>query len=76
MTPEQIWNERLKLFASYLNGLAIAMITAGVFGPIISYVYGIFPNVSPLAVFLSALGCFVVSGAIHFVAQTILEELQ
>jgi hypothetical protein len=76
MTPEEIWNERLKLFASYLNGLAIAMITAGVFGPIVSYVYGIIPNANPVLVFLSTVGCFAASAVIHSMAVSILGGLR
>jgi hypothetical protein len=44
MTPEEIFNERLKLLATYLNNLAVAIVTAGVFGPIFSYAFGILPN--------------------------------
>jgi hypothetical protein len=75
MTPAEITNERIKLLATYLNGLAIAMATAGVFGPIISYIYGIIPSANFGLVLLSTGGCFIFSAGIHYLAQTLLEDL-
>jgi hypothetical protein len=75
MTPADIINERIKLQAAYLNGLAIAMIAAGVFGPIISYVYGIIPQANMGLVAISTGGCFVCSAGIHYLAQNLLEDL-
>jgi hypothetical protein len=50
MTPEEVGNERLRPSAAYLNGMAVALITAGVFGPIISYTFSIIPNAKPISV--------------------------
>jgi hypothetical protein len=52
------------------------MVTAGVFGPIVSYVYGIIPNANPELVFLSTVGCFVASAAIHALARSVLGGLR
>ena len=73
---ETIWNERLKLGALWLNNLAIALVTAGVFGPIASSVYGIPMSAGPMTLFLSTMGCFCGSGAIHLIAQSILGGLR
>jgi hypothetical protein len=76
MTPKEIENERLKLSALYLNGMAVALITAGVFGPIISYTLGIIPSAKPYLVFLFSAGCFLFSAIIHYAARVILGDLQ
>jgi hypothetical protein len=76
MTPEDVGNERLKLSASYLNGIAVALITAGVFGPIISYTFGIIPNAKPLPVFIFSAGCFLFSAILHYAARRILGDLR
>ena len=76
MTPDEIFNEHLKLGALYLNGLAIATVTAGTFGPIISYSLGLIHNVGPGVVFVASAACFVISAAIHFTAQSILGAMR
>jgi hypothetical protein len=76
MSQDDIWNERLKLFATYLNNLAVALVTAGVFGPIVSFAYGIIPNANQALVFLSTAGCFAFSGALHSMANSILGGLR
>jgi hypothetical protein len=76
VTPDEIFNEHLKLGAIYLNGLAIATVTAGTFGPIISYSLGLIPNVGAAVVFVASAACFVMSAAIHLIAQSILGALR
>ena len=73
MTPEERENEKTKVLANYLNGIAIAMVTAGVFGPIFSYAYGLLHDVPLEPVLLSAIACFLYSVALNWVARLILE---
>jgi hypothetical protein len=75
MTPQEIYNERLKQLATYLYNIAVALVAAGVFGPIFAWIYGLM-SVDPLLIFLSMVGCFVSSLTINYVAHSILGELQ
>jgi hypothetical protein len=75
VTPEEIYNERLKQLAAFLHNIAVALVAAGVFGPIFAWIYGLM-NIDPLLVFLSMVGCFVASLTINYVAHSILGELQ
>lgn len=44
MTPQEIRNERLKLFANWLNTLGAAIITAGTFVSGAQFIFGLLPN--------------------------------
>lgn len=61
---------------TYLNGMAVALIIAGVFGPIISYTFSIIPNAKPISVFGFSAGCFLFSAIIHYTARAILGDLR
>lgn len=71
-----IRNERLKLFATYLNGLAIAIFALGGLAPLFSFLYGSSQNAS--AGFVGLVGgiCFFVSGALHLVGSFVLKGLR
>ena len=70
-----IRNERLKLFATYLNGLAIALFALGGLAPIFSILYGTASNPSGFTA-LIAISCLAGSAALHYVASVVLKGLQ
>ena len=51
-------------------------VAAGVFGPIISYTFGIIPNAKPLPVFIFSAGCFLFSAILIYAARRILGDLR
>lgn len=67
------FNERAKLTASYINGIAIAVMAAGGFSPIVLTLQGESAN-SNLNYF--ALACFVISLVLHLIARSVLEGLR
>jgi len=69
-----IKNERLKLTATYLNGIAIAVFAVGGLAPVFTGVYG--PGgLTPLHLILSAI-CFLASLGIHLMARAFLKGLE
>lgn len=69
-----IHNERIKLLATYLNGVGIAIFAVGGFAPIISSIYS---QAGPTLILLFAsLICFFVSAVLHYVASTVLKRLK
>lgn len=72
-----VTNERRKLSATYLNGLAVAIFAVGGFAPFISAVLaGGAGAQSPLLV-LAIMGvCWIMSGAIHSAARASLKGLR
>lgn len=69
-----IHNERIKLTAAYLNGLAIAVFAIGTAAPLVSVLLqptARWPLIMPVA-----LGCFVLSGGLHFTASRALRRIQ
>lgn len=70
-----IENERTKLTASYLNGLAIAIFAVGGLAPFFSYLY--VPNGAKPTWLIALLGsvCIVISGALHLIARSRLGAL-
>ncbi|TXM97281.1 amino acid transporter protein [Methylobacterium sp. WL64] len=70
-------NERRKLSATYLNGLAVAVFAVGGFAPFISTVLTSGPGAqSPFLVLVVMAVCWMVSGAIHSAARASLKGLQ
>lgn len=67
------FNERAKLTASYINGIAIAVMAAGGFSPVVLTLQGESAN-SNLNYF--ALACFVISLLLHLIARSVLEGLR
>ena len=69
-----VHNERTKLTATYLNGLAIALFAVGGLAPIFSHAFGAEPR--PLWTLAAAAAiCLVGSAALHLWARRILKGL-
>jgi hypothetical protein len=68
-----IRNERLKLFATYLNGLAIALFAVGGLAPVFSTLYGSVANNSTIFVAVVSVSCLV--AALHWIASLVLKRL-
>ncbi len=69
-----IHNERTKLTATYLNGIAIALFAVGAIAPIVSVLNNGAQGGWPIA--LLAIICIAVSAALHLMARKILGRLQ
>lgn len=67
-------NEQRKLSATYLNGIAIALITVGVLAPIVALLTGALASL-PVGLSLAA-GCIALSFSIHSGARQILKRLK
>lgn len=66
-------NERAKLTATYVNGVAIAVLAVGGLAP----VFAVRPSGTPsLSVLASSILCFCVSAALHWAARRFLKELR
>ena len=66
-------NEQLKLSATFLNGIAVALFAIGVFGPIFSFAQS---GVVSLAMTLLAPGCGFVGFALHLFGRRLLEGIE
>ena len=65
-----VGNERAKLTATYVNGLALAVFAVGGLAPLFSFVYSASPNaLSAWVVLVNALVCWIVSAGLHYVAR-------
>lgn len=74
MANHQIHNERIKLGATYLNGIAIALFAVGGLAPLLSGFYG---NVEPGPLLPVVSGiCILASVALHFYARRSLKGLR
>ncbi len=67
------FNEQAKLTATYINGLAVAVMTVGGFSPLVGMLQGRGVD-SSLGYF--ALGCVVLSLVLHLVARSVLEGMR
>ncbi|HTJ58573.1 MAG TPA: amino acid transporter [Devosiaceae bacterium] len=67
-------NERIKLSATYLNGVAIALMTAGVLAPLLG-VIAAGNAVHPGPLYSVVVSCMFASGGLHLVARTLLRGL-
>lgn len=71
------FNERTKLSAAWLNGVATAVVAAGTFTPLFAAIYGIsVPHIRPGYVALVSGFCIVASGALHLVGRFLLNRLR
>lgn len=67
-------NERLKLTATYVNGVAIALIAVGGFAPVVTVLVN---QAAPSAtVLLLAVICQGLSVVLHLIARRVLRELK
>ncbi|MBB4123278.1 amino acid transporter [Martelella radicis] len=70
----QIHNERIKLLATFLNGLGIAVFGVGGLAPVFSSLNS--ATGTPLFLIPVSIICFLTAGALHYVASTILKRLK
>lgn len=68
-------DERIKLQANYLNGLAIAVLAIGGIAPLASVFYGTAAASSPIVVFYGVAICILCSFALHWMAKRTLGGL-
>lgn len=69
-------NERTKLTATYINGMATALAAAGAFAPLFALIYG---EASPERLRSTAIGfaiCVSISLALHLLARWILGRIR
>ncbi|GLQ38970.1 hypothetical protein GCM10007908_25900 [Rhizobium albus] len=71
-----IHNERTKLTATWLNGLAIAVMAIGGFAPLITYVSSAESSLSVEGLALIGVICLLLSAALHLVARIVLGRLK
>ena len=78
MTDDEklVHNERTKLTATWLNGLAIALAAIGGFAPLISYATNANATFAAPAAGLMAIACLAGSIGLHFIARKTLERLR
>lgn len=70
-------NERAKLTATYLNGLAVAIVAVGFFAPSFSPQAGATASVSAMQLQATiGLLCLALSGILHMAARMILRDLR
>lgn len=69
-----IHNERIKLLATFINGTGIAVFAVGGLAPVFSGIYG--PQSPTALLVLVSIVCFLVAGALHYVASMILKRLK
>ena len=70
--------ERTKLSANFLNGVAIACVSLGGLGPLISYLYGLSPIVTDVGPITLMTGVLIWSSAgfvLHLMARSVLNAL-
>lgn len=74
--PTVVANERIKLTATYFNGVAIAIFAVGAFAPTVALANG---TIEPAALFRTtalAVVCLATSAALHSVARRSLKGLR
>ncbi len=69
-------NEQVKLTATYLNGLAIAIFAVGGLAPLVSIVSGTAHPSALLPIAALTTVCVLLSGALHLIAKRHLRQLQ
>lgn len=68
--------ERIKLRSTYINGIALSILSIGVFAPVAAWIF--FDRIKPERLYLGlafVAFCFVASYGLHFLAQANLREL-
>ena len=67
-------NERIKLWAAYINGIAISLMAAGVIAPLVSATLS--PASRPVwQLGVLFVGCLLISAGLHYVARQALRDL-
>ena len=74
MTPRQ--TEKVKLSATYLNGIAVAVFAVGGFAPLFSSARPRPEDGTGFLMFaLLTVGCWGISTGLHYAARTVLDRL-
>ena len=71
-----IHNERIKLLATYVNGLAIALLALGGLAPVLSIFTGSKADGSTSDALVIVVICVIVSASLHYTASLILRRLK
>ena len=72
-----VFNERVKLTAAWMNQLATAIAAAGVFAPLVALVFGFHPFQGPSGLVISlTINCGALSAALHFYGRWLLGRLK
>ena len=69
-----IHNERIKLLATFINGVGIAVFAIGGLAPVFSALYG--SSGPTLFLALMSVICVIIAGGLHYAASTILKRLR
>lgn len=69
-----IHNERLKLLATFLNGLGIALFGVGGLAPVFSSLYN--ANGPTIYLMVVSIICFLAACALHFAGSTVLKRMK
>ncbi len=67
--------EKIKLTASYLNGLAISMTAVGAFSPLVAFFSQPDPAIPAFIPLSIGAVCVLLGGTLHFAARLFLERL-
>jgi hypothetical protein len=71
-----VHNERTKLTATWVSGLATAFIAAGLFAPLAALVYGIADlRIERLSMTTIAIGCVAIGVLLHSMGRLLLRRL-
>jgi len=77
MTPDEIFNEKQKNLATWLNQVATAILTAGCFVPAFQAIFNIMPQTADSGlVYGFAVICIVIAVALHWVGRALLGTLR
>ena len=71
-----VHNEKVKLTATYLNGLAIAVFAVGGLAPIVAIVSGTTQSVTATSVVILTSICVCLSAGLHLGARRTLRKLE
>jgi hypothetical protein len=71
-----VHNEQAKLTATYLNGIAIAVMVVGVLAPVASQLLASTGATTATQLTLIALGCAITSVALHYSARRVLTRIK
>jgi hypothetical protein len=74
---KMVHDERVKITAAFLNGIAIAVFVIGTFAPMVQSIWNAETRATDwsLTVLIGAI-CIGVSGALHFAARAVLAGLR
>lgn len=77
MPDHTIHNERMKLTANYLNGIALAVLGVGAFAPLVAFLYGTSNMTLPAWVVPAGFViCVFTSFGLHWAARHILGRMR